>query len=107
MRAPSLSSATLESQDPHPAGGREHAAPAASHCGSLFAAARGTVPGVWSLQHELAELQRRLGTALEQPDDLRRVREVAHKLNNLLCVAMLRDQLARLERIDYGAAAAA
>ena len=107
MRAPSLSSATLESQDPHLTGDRAYAAPAAPRSGSLFAAVRDAVPGIGSLQCELAGLQRRLGTSLEQPGDFTRVREVAHKLNNLLCVSLLRNQLARLERIDYGGGAAA
>jgi hypothetical protein len=107
MRTPFLPSAARASRPPPSPGGPETAYPAALRYGSLFEAARRSVPGVSSLQHELVELQRRLGTAREQPDDLRRVREAAHKLNNLLCVAMLRDQLARLERIDYGGAAAA
>ena len=103
-----MSSLSITPIDPHPGAAAMPARPApARRSPSLFANARTPIPGVPALQSELTDLQNRLGTASERPGDLTRVREVAHKLNNLLCVALLRDQLARLERIDYGAATAA
>ena len=41
------------------------------------------------LERELLEIERRLGTPAERPNDLERARAVAHKLANLICVALL------------------
>ncbi len=41
------------------------------------------------LQAELSGLQRRLGTRDENPGDLERATEVAHKLSNLICAILL------------------
>jgi hypothetical protein len=46
-------------------------------------------PEILGLEWELLEIQSRLGTPTERPNDLERAREVAHKLANLMCVALL------------------
>jgi len=42
------------------------------------------------LQTQIKEVQSRLGTAAELPDDLDRVRAIAHQLNNILTVIRFR-----------------
>lgn len=45
-----------------------------------------------SLENGIAEIQARLGTPAERPDDLDRAAVVAHSIRNLLCIAwLLRD----------------
>lgn len=46
-------------------------------------------PEAPALERELAAIQARLGTPGEQPEDLERVRIIAHRLCNLLYVAYL------------------
>ncbi len=41
------------------------------------------------IEHEIAELQRRLGTPQERPDDLERANKAAHQLANMMCMALL------------------
>ena len=44
----------------------------------------------YRIMAELELRERRLGTPAEAPDDFGRVRELAHELNNLLTITMLR-----------------
>jgi predicted XRE-type DNA-binding protein len=41
------------------------------------------------IQREIAEIQRRLGTPSERPDDMERAKVAAHQLANMLCTALL------------------
>lgn len=41
------------------------------------------------LQDEIADIQRRLGTPQEQPEDLERANRAAHQLANMMCTALL------------------
>ena len=41
------------------------------------------------LQMEIREIQRRLGTAEERPEDLERAKITAHKLANMMCSVLL------------------
>jgi hypothetical protein len=41
------------------------------------------------IELELAEIQRRLGTPQERPDDLERAKSAAHQLANMVCAALL------------------
>lgn len=41
------------------------------------------------LEKELREIQRRLGTAEEQPGDVDRASSVGHQLTNLMCLVVL------------------
>lgn len=54
---------------------------------SLVSAPAGMPPfavgSIDELRHDLRHVQRRLGTELEQPDDLDVARELAHTINNL------------------------
>jgi hypothetical protein len=42
-----------------------------------------------TIEHEIAELQRRLGTPQEKPGDLERANKAAHQLANMMCTALL------------------
>ncbi|HZL45579.1 MAG TPA: hypothetical protein VFC28_05075 [Opitutaceae bacterium] len=41
------------------------------------------------LEQELKEIQRRLGTSEERPDDMPRAALVGHELTNMMCLAVL------------------
>jgi hypothetical protein len=41
------------------------------------------------IEREISEIQRRLGTPDERPDDMDRAKEAAHQLANMLCTALL------------------
>jgi hypothetical protein len=41
------------------------------------------------LEQELKEIQHRLGTPAERPNDLDRASSVGHQLTNLMCLAVL------------------
>jgi len=41
------------------------------------------------IEREIAEIQRRLGTPCERPDDMDRAKTAAHQLANMLCTALL------------------
>jgi hypothetical protein len=46
------------------------------------------------LERELLEIQSRLGTPTERPNDLERARTVAHDIANMMFVALLSDGVA-------------
>ena len=41
------------------------------------------------LEQELKEIQRRLGTPDERPDDMERAAVIGHELTNMMCLAVL------------------
>jgi hypothetical protein len=41
------------------------------------------------IEREISEIQRRLGTPAERPDDMDRAKAAAHQLANMLCTALL------------------
>lgn len=41
------------------------------------------------MEHEIAEIQRRLGTPGERPGDMERAKQAAHQLANMMCTALL------------------
>lgn len=41
------------------------------------------------IEQEIVDLQRRLGTPQERPDDLDRAKRAAHQLANMICTALL------------------
>jgi len=49
-----------------------------------------------ALQRELGEIQRRLGTAGEQPGDVDRASVIGHQLTNLTCLAVLMQGLTEM-----------
>jgi len=48
-----------------------------------------------ALEQEIAEIQVRLGTPDERPGDLDRANAVAHRLTNIMCIAMLMGDVER------------
>jgi hypothetical protein len=42
-----------------------------------------------ALEAELKQIQQRLGTPAEQPDDMVRVVVIGHELSNMMCLAVL------------------
>jgi hypothetical protein len=42
-----------------------------------------------ALEQELKEIQRRLGTTDERPEDMTRVVVIGHQLTNMMCLAIL------------------
>ncbi len=42
-----------------------------------------------SIEHEIAEIQRRLGTPDERAGDMERAKQAAHQLANMMCTALL------------------
>jgi hypothetical protein len=51
-------------------------------------------PDMVALEEEVQEIQHRLGTPAENPNDLERAKMLAHKLANLMCAAILKRDLA-------------
>ena len=45
------------------------------------------------LEKELRDIQRRLGTAAEQPGDVDRASVIGHQLTNLMCLVVLMEGL--------------
>ena len=54
-----------------------------------------TIPGPMARLAQMWDVQRRLGTAQERDDDFERVRKAAHRLNNMLCAALLAEKMDR------------
>ncbi len=54
---------------------------------------RGVIRRIYSdapvLEQELKEIQRRLGTPAERPEDMARVVVIGHQLTNMMCLAVL------------------
>jgi hypothetical protein len=46
-----------------------------------------------ALEEEVSEIQRRLGTSGERPNDIERAKMLAHRLANLVCAALLKQDL--------------
>jgi hypothetical protein len=51
-------------------------------------------PDAPALEREVTEIQSRLGTPTERPEDLERARAAAHRLANLICTELLTQDLA-------------
>jgi hypothetical protein len=60
---------------------------------------REVIRGIYSdapvLEQELKQIQRRLGTPGEQPDDMARATVIGHELTNMMCLAVLMQGLDR------------
>ena len=54
---------------------------------------------LWSM---LQEIQGRLGTPTEEPDDLEKARAIAHRLSNILTAIRLKTELALLHQLQGG-----
>jgi hypothetical protein len=50
-------------------------------------------PDVSALEEEVNEIQHRLGTPAERPNDLEQAKTLAHRLANLVCAALLQQDL--------------
>ena len=55
----------------------------------LMGMIRGLDPEVPHFESEIRAIAARLGTANEQPGDMERVRVIAHRLGDLMCLAVL------------------
>ena len=61
----------------------------------MFLTIRRVFPEAAGVEAEIRDVQRRLGTAQERDDDFERVRKAAHRLNNMLCAALLAEKMDR------------
>ncbi len=64
---------------------------------ALMETVAGIYPGASMLELEIAQIQARLGTRDERPDDLERAKVAAHTLGNMICAALLTSDLRGLE----------
>jgi hypothetical protein len=55
----------------------------------LFVTAQRIFPDAAGVEAEIREVQGRLGTTQERRDDFERAQKAAHRLNNMLCAALL------------------
>ena len=56
---------------------------------SLMDTVAGVYPVASALEREIGEIQARLGTSGELPEDLERAKVAAHRLSNMICAALL------------------
>ncbi len=56
---------------------------------ALMESVAGIYPGALALEQEVNEIQGRLGTSDERPDDMERAKVAAHTLSNMICAALL------------------
>ena len=73
-------------QDPSPAPGGENVSIARQTFREIVRRLHSDAP---ILEHELQEIQARLGTPGEQPADLERAALIGHRLTNLMCLAVM------------------
>ncbi len=68
---------------------RQNLSPVVPRRRALMASVAGIYPGAPALEREITEIQGRLGTSNERPDDMERARVAAHRLSNMICAGLL------------------